>query len=139
MSETDLNRASKLGMKLIPQLGKLKKQSTDELADDLSALSVSIERLNTMVSRGESNRHDLLNAVAAVKGYSEMLLDSDDRFVGPIRPVIRKMIDELTASSGAPKTPESLPRATRSLDTFEGCTILAVSYTHLTLPTKDGV
>ena len=66
MSETDLNRASTLGMKLIPQLGEIKKQSTDELADDLSALSVAIERLNTMVSRGESNRHDLLNAVAAV-------------------------------------------------------------------------
>ena len=78
MSETDLNRASTLGMKLIPQLGEIKKQSTDELADDLSALSVAIERLNAMVSRGESNRHDLLNAVAAVKGYSEMLLDSDD-------------------------------------------------------------
>ena len=113
-------------MKLLPQLGELKKQSTDELADDLSALSVSIERLNTMVSRGESNRHDLLNAVAAVKGYSEMLLDSDDVFVGQIRPAIRKMIDELTASSGAPKTPENLPMAPRSLDTFEGCTILVV-------------
>ena len=75
-------------MKLIPQLGEIKKQSTDELADDLSALSVAIERLNTMVSRGESNRHDLLNAVAAVKGYSEMLLDSDDGFLGPIRPAI---------------------------------------------------
>ena len=126
MSETDLNRASKLGIKLIPQLGELKKQSTDELADDLSALSVAIERLNTMVSRGESNRHDLLNAVAAVKGYSEMLLDSDDGFLGPIRPAIRAMIDELTARSGAPKTPESLSPATRSLDTFEGCTILVV-------------
>ena len=89
-------------MKLIPQLGEIKKQSTYELANDLSALSVAIKRLNTMVSRGESNRHDLLNAVAAVKGYSEMLLDSDDGFLGPIRPAIRAMIDELTASSGAP-------------------------------------
>ena len=113
-------------MKLIPQLGEIKKQSTDELADDLFALSVAIERLNTMVSRGESNRHDLLNAVAAVKGYSEMLLDSDDGFLGPIRPAIRAMIDELTARSGAPKTPESLSPVTRSLDTFKGCTILVV-------------
>ena len=93
MSETDLNRASKLGMKLLPQLGELKKQSTDELEDDLSALSVSIKRLNTMVSHGESNRHDLLNAVAAVKGYSEMLLDSNDALIGTIRSAIRGMID----------------------------------------------
>ena len=113
-------------MKLIPQLGEIKKHSSDELADDLSALSVAIERLNAMISRGESNRHDLLNAVAAVKGYSEMLLDSDDAVLGPIRSGIRKMIDELRASSGAPKTPESLPQTTRYLDTFEGCTILVV-------------
>ena len=77
MSETDLNRASKLGMKLIPQLGELKKQSTDALADDLSALSVSIERLNTMVSRGESNRHDLLNAVAAAVSYTHLTLPTN--------------------------------------------------------------
>ncbi len=113
-------------MKLIPQLGEIKKQSTDDLADDLSALSVAIERLNAMVSRGESNRHDLLNAVAAVKGYSEMLLDSNDALIGTIRSGIRRMIDELTATSGAAKTPESLPHGTRSLDTFEGCTILVV-------------
>ena len=113
-------------MKLIPQLGEIKKQSTEELADDLYALSVAIERLNAMVSRGESNRHDLLNAVAAVKGYSEMLLDSNDALIGTIRSAIRGMIDELTATSGASKTPENLPQATRSLDTFEGCTILVV-------------
>ena len=126
MSETDLKHASRLGIKLIPQLGEIKKQSNAELTDDLSALSVAIERLNAMVSRGESNRHDVLNAVAAVKGYSEMLLDSDDAVMGAIRPAIKEMTDELTASTGASKTPESLTQATRSLDTFEGCTILVV-------------
>ena len=54
-------------MKLIPQLRKISEQSTEELAGDLSALSVAIERLNEMLSHGESNRHDVLNAVAAVK------------------------------------------------------------------------
>ncbi len=115
-----------LGMKLIPQLDKIKKQSTDELADDLSALSVAIERLNTMVSHGESNRHDLLNAVAAVKGYSEMLLDSDDAVVGTVRVAITEMTDALIRTTTSTSTPESLPPATRSLDTFEGCTILVV-------------
>ena len=110
-------------MKLIPQLGEIQKQSSDELAEDLSALSVAIERLNAMVSRGEPNRHDLLNAVAAVKGYSEMLLDLDDAVIGKIRSAIKEMTDELTATSGAPKTRESLPQANRSLDTFEGCKI----------------
>lgn len=115
-----------LGMKLIPQLDKIKKQSTDELADDLSALSVAIERLNTMVSHGESNRHDLLNAVAAVKGYSEMLLDSDDAVVGTVRVAITEMTDALIRTTTITSAPESLPPATRSLDTFEGCTILVV-------------
>ena len=77
-----------LGMDLIPLLGNLKQQSADWLADDLSALSIAIERLNAMVSSGETNRHDLLNAVAAVKGYAEMLLDSNEAVIAPVRSAI---------------------------------------------------
>ena len=113
-------------MKLIPQLRKIKEQSTKELADDLSALSVAIERLNEMVSHGKSSRHDVLNAVAAVKGYSEMLLDSDDTVIGAIRSAITEMTDALTANARTPTTPKSLLHVTRSLESIEDCTILVV-------------
>ena len=112
-----------LGMDLIPLLGNLKQQSADELADDLSALSIAIERLNAMVSSGETNRHDLLNAVAAVKGYAEMLLDSNEAVIAPVRSAIMEITDALTHTTA---TPEALPAVTRSLETFEGCTILVV-------------
>ena len=112
-----------LGMDLIPLLGNLKQQSADELADDLSALSMAIERLNAMVSSGETNRHDLLNAVAAVKGYAEMLLDSNEAVIAPVRSAIMEITDALTYTTA---TPEALPAMTRSLETFEGCTILVV-------------
>ena len=80
MSETDLKHASRLGIKLIPQLGEIKKQSNAELTDDLSALSVAIERLNAMVSRGESNRHDVLNAVGFAEQFEITILRSGKAF-----------------------------------------------------------
>lgn len=113
-------------MKLIPQLRKISEQSTEELAGDLSALSVAIERLNEMLSHGESNRHDVLNAVAAVKGYSEMLLDSDDTVICTIRSTITEMTDSLTLNTKATTTPESLLQVTRSLEGIKDCTILVV-------------
>ncbi len=113
-------------MKLIPQLRKISEQSTEELAGDLSALSVAIERLNEMLSHGESNRHDVLNAVSAVKGYSEMLLDSDDTLICTIRSAITEMTDSLTPNTKATTTPESLLQVTRSLDGIKDCTILVV-------------
>ena len=113
-------------MKLIPQLRKISEQSTEELAGDLSALSVAIERLNEMLSHGESNRHDVLNAVSAVKGYSEMLLDSDDSLICTIRSAITEMTDSLTPNTKATTTPESLLQVTRSVDGIKDCTILVV-------------
>ena len=115
-----------LGMKLIPRLGKLSEHSAEELADDLSALSVSIERLNAMVSHGETNRHDLLNAVAAVKGYSEMLLDSDESAIKSVRTGIVELIAALTSTTNPTTASESSGPASRSLESFEGCTILVV-------------
>lgn len=122
-AKIDFIQVSTLGLRLVPTLSSLTEHCSDELADDLGALVRAIERLSSAVNGGQTNRHDLLNAVAAVKGYSEMLLDSADEALIPVRHQVDEIASALSQTS---QTPESLPATSRALDSLTGCSILVV-------------
>ena len=107
----------------MPTLTEMCAHTSDELAQDLSALANAIERLGTSVKTEGTSRHDLLNSVAAVKGYAEMLLDSDDEALSPIRDLVSQVVESLTEMT---QSPDNTASANRTLDSFEGCTVLIV-------------
>lgn len=123
MTKTALDTAYTLGIQLLPTLTEMCAHTSDELAQDLSALANAIERLGTSVKTEGTSRHDLLNSVAAVKGYAEMLLDSDDEALSPIRDLVSQVVESLTEMT---QSPDNTASANRTLDSFEGCTVLIV-------------
>lgn len=123
MTKTALDTAYTLGIQLLPTLTEMCAHTSDELAQDLSALANAIERLGTSVKTEGTSRHDLLNSVAAVKGYAEMLLDSDDEALSPIRGLVSQIVESLTEMT---QSPDNTASANRTLDSFEGCTVLIV-------------
>lgn len=123
MTKTALDTAYTLGIQLLPTLTEMRAHTSDELAQDLSALANAIERLGTSVKTEGTSRHDLLNSVAAVKGYAEMLLDSDDQALSPIRDLVSQVVESLTEMT---QSPDNTASANRTLDSFEGCTVLIV-------------
>jgi adenylate cyclase len=123
VTKTALDTAYTLGIQLLPTLTEMCAHTSDELAQDLSALANAIERLGTSVKTEGTSRHDLLNSVAAVKGYAEMLLDSDDEALSPIRDLVSQVVESLTEMT---QSPDNTASANRTLDSFEGCTVLIV-------------
>jgi len=123
VSKQALRKVSQLGKRLIPTLTGLHTSCSDDLSEDIVSLKDAMERLNTMIESNDANQHDMLNSIAAVKGYAEMLLESEDEVIAPLV----KDLTEMTALlSTATKAPSNAATSNRSTETFEDCTILIV-------------
>ena len=77
MAEPALNTVIELSKVATPELQTLRDTSEGELTEDVNALLLALDRFNVVASDETTNRHDLLNAVAAVLGYAEMVLELD--------------------------------------------------------------
>ena len=123
MAEPALNTVVELSKAATPELKKLLDTSDSELTEDVTALLQALDRFDIVANDDSTNRHDLLNAVAAVMGYAEMVLELDRDLPPSIRARIQHIADALSAST---KSSEHSTKTSRSLDTFEGCTVLVV-------------
>lgn len=123
MAEPALNTIIELSKKATPELQTLRDTSEGELTEDVDALLLALDRFNIVANDEKTNRHDLLNAVAAVLGYAEMVLELDRDLPSSIREHVQEIADSLSAST---KTPEATGKSDRPLDTFEGCKVLVV-------------
>ena len=123
MAEPALNNVIELSKKATPELQALRDTSEGELTEDVDALLLSLDRFNVVANDDATNRHDLLNAVAAVLGYAEMVLEQDRDLPSSIREGVQGIADALSAST---KTRETTTTSGRPLDMFEGCSVLVV-------------
>lgn len=123
MAEPALNTVIELSRAATPELQKLRETSEGELTEDVDALLLALDRFNVVANDESTNRHDLLNSVAAVLGYAEMVLELDSDLPHAIRTQVQDIADSLSAST---QTPETSAKSVRPLDTFEGCSILVV-------------
>ena len=123
MAEPALNTVIELSRAATPELQKLRDTSEGELTEDVDALLLALDRFNVVAKDESTNRHDLLNSVAAVLGYAEMVLELDSDLPHAIRKQVQDIADSLSAST---QTPETSAKSVRPLDTFEGCSILVV-------------
>ena len=123
MAEPALNTVVELSKAATPELKKLLDTSDSELTEDVTSLLQALDRFDIVANDDSTNRHDLLNAVAAVMGYAEMVLELDRDLPPSIRARIQHIADALSAST---KSPEHSTKSSRSLDTFEGCTVRVV-------------
>ncbi len=123
MAEPALNAVIELSRAATPELQKLRDTSEGELTEDVDALLLALDRFNVVAKDESTNRHDLLNSVAAVLGYAEMVLELDSDLPHAIRKQVQDIADSLSAST---QTPETSAKSVRPLDTFEGCSILVV-------------
>ena len=123
MAEPALNTVIELSRAATPELQKLRDTSEGELTEDVDALLLALDRFNVVANDESTNRHDLLNSVAAVLGYAEMVLELDSDLPHAIRKQVQDIADSLSAST---QTPETSAKSVRPLDTFEGCSILVV-------------
>lgn len=123
MAEPALNTVIELSRAATPELQKLRDTSEGELTEDVDALLLALDRFNLVANDESTNRHDLLNSVAAVLGYAEMVLELDSDLPHAIRTQVQDIADSLSAST---QTPETSAKSVRPLDTFEGCSILVV-------------
>lgn len=123
MAEPALNTVIELSRAATPELQKLRDTSEGELTEDVDALLLALDRFNVVANDESTNRHDLLNSVAAVLGYAEMVLELDSGLPHAIRTQVQDIADSLSAST---QTPETSAKSVRPLDTFEGCSILVV-------------
>ncbi|MBT5557200.1 MAG: response regulator, partial [Halieaceae bacterium] len=123
MSKQTLNKVSQLGKRLTPALNGLRTSCSDDLSEDIVSLKDAMERLDTMIESSDANHHDMLNAIAAVKGYAEMLVESEDE---AIVPVVKGLTEMTALLSTATKAPSNASKSNRSTETFEDCTILIV-------------
>ena len=123
MAEPALNTVIELSKKATPELQMLRDTSEGELTEDVDALMLALDRFNTVANDESTNRHDLLNAVAAVLGYAEMVLELDSDLPASVREHVQGIADSLSAST---TTPDATAKSGRPLDTFKGCSILVV-------------
>ena len=123
MAEPALTTVIELSKKATPELQALRNTSEGELTEDVDALLLALDRFNLVADDQSTNRHDLLNAVAAVLGYAEMVLEQDRDLPLSIREGVQGIADALSTST---KTPETTATSGRPLDTFEGCSVLVV-------------
>ncbi len=123
MAAPALNTAIELSKLATPELQRLRDSSEGELTEDVDALLLALDRFAAAASTESTNRHDLLNAVAAVLGYAEMVLELDQDLPAVARAQVQGIADSLHAST---KTPEALAKSARPLDMFEGCSVLVV-------------
>ena len=104
MAEPALNTVVELSKAATPELKKLLDTSDSELTEDVTALLQALDRFNIVANDDSTNRHDLLNAVAAVMGYAEMVLELDRDLPPSIRGRIKHIADALSAPRKAPST-----------------------------------
>ena len=52
-------------------------------AADIQALGSAISNFSTLLESGSDSRHDLRNAISAVKGYCELIGEEDDPALKP--------------------------------------------------------
>ena len=123
MAEPLLNTVIELSEAVTPALQKLRETSEGELTEDVDALLLALARFDIVTRDESTNRHDLLNAVAAVLGYAEMVLELDRDLPPEIRIQIQGIADSLSAST---KTLEPVTQSARQMDTFEDCKVLVV-------------
>ena len=123
MAEPALHTVIELSKVATPELQRLRDTSEGELTEDVDALLLALDRFNEVANEESTNRHDLLNAVAAVLGYAEMVLELDHDLPSSIRDRVQEIADALSAST---KTRETTIKPGRPLDTFEGCSVLVV-------------
>ena len=123
MAEPALNIVIELSKTATPMLEELREASDEELTEDVDALILALARFNVVASDEQTNRHDLLNAVAAVLGYAEMVLELDRDLPPGVRAHIQDIAETLSAST---QTPEAATKTARPLDTFDGCKVLVV-------------
>ena len=98
MSKQALRKISQLGKRLIPRLSGLRTSCSDDLSEDIVSLEDAMERLNAMIEANDANQHDMLNSIAAVKGYAEMLLESEDDAIAPLIKNLTEMTALLTTA-----------------------------------------
>ena len=73
-------------------------------AADIQALGSAISNFSTLLESGSDSRHDLRNAISAVKGYCELIGEEDDRIIfrevdkANTREFFRKQLLELVKS-----------------------------------------
>ena len=110
MAEPALNTVVELSKAATPELKKLLDTSDSELTEDVNALLHALDRFNIAANDYSTNRHDLLNAVAAVMGYAEMVLELDRDLPPTIRARVQHIADVLSAST---KNPAHSTKSTR--------------------------
>jgi class 3 adenylate cyclase len=123
VAEPALNTVIELSKKATPELKMLRDTSEGELTEDVDALMLALDRFNTVANDESTNRHDLLNSVAAVLGYAEMVLELGSDLPASIREHVQGIADSLSAST---TTPDATAKSGRPFETFEGCSILVV-------------
>ena len=96
MAEPALNTVIELSKVATPELQTLRDTSEGELTEDINALLLALDRFNVVASDDTTNRHDLLNAVAAVLGYAEMVLELDHDLPSSIRERVQGIADALS-------------------------------------------
>ena len=75
-------------------------------AADIQALGSAISNFSTLLESGSDSRHDLRNAISAVKGYCELIGEEDDPALRPLLAEIQSLIGLLDPELVTPVEPE---------------------------------
>ena len=79
---------------------------SDITAADIQALGSAISNFSTLLESGSDSRHDLRNAISAVKGYCELIGEEDDPALKPFFVDIQSLIELLEPELITPVEPE---------------------------------
>ncbi len=105
----------------------LQAQLDEDTQSDFSRLFDGSDRLNELLSQGEgdANRHDLMNVLAAIRGYAELLREDIGPDNADLDAALARLLSAVsTAHNGDPK-PSSAPTEQRIIASEPGF-ILAV-------------
>ena len=81
-----------LALSLNCSLNAVISDASDLTAADIQALDSAITNFSTLLESGSDSRHDLRNAISAVKGYCELICEENDPALGPLLSDIQSLI-----------------------------------------------
>ena len=95
-----------LALSLNHSLHAVTSDVSDITAADIQALGSAISNFSTLLESGSDSRHDLRNAISAVKGYCELIGEEDDPALKPFFVDIQSLIELLEPELITPLEPE---------------------------------
>ena len=115
MNEKNSQDVLALALSLNDRLNAVSNGVSDMTAADIAALGSAVTNFSNLLESGSDSRHDLRNAISAVKGYCELICEEDTPALNPLVADLQSLISSLEPELPIETEPEQTGNLTSDM------------------------